>query len=120
MDYTLFKSMPKRRRGLHEDKARFFGMELAAGFDVLAKIDSLDIFQHNVMKPAFRIAAKFVQSDDIRMVEPCRIASFAIKAFQGRRVLRQFGREHLERDDALEVHVFRFVDLAHAARSDVR
>jgi hypothetical protein len=42
----------------------------------------------------------------------------AIEALLRRRVVRPLGRQHFDRDDAIEARVAGFVDLAHAARAE--
>ena len=61
------------------------------------------------------VIADFVNGADVRMVQGGSGARLATKALEGRRVLRQFLRQKLQRDEPAELDVFGLVDDAHPA-----
>jgi hypothetical protein len=56
-----------------------------------------------------------VDGDDVRMVQGRDSLRFTLKALEASGVLREGGRQHLQRDPPVERQVFGHVDFAHAA-----
>jgi hypothetical protein len=59
-----------------------------------------------------------VQGADARVVQRGDCPRLALEPVPQRRITTYMGRQHFDRDDAIEARVLRFVDLAHAARAD--
>ena len=64
--------------------------------------------------------ADVVQRTDVWMGEPRQGARFAVEAFAELRVGGESFRQDLDRHRAIQARVSAFVDLAHAARADLR
>ena len=67
------------------------------------------------MKRLAVVLADFVNGADVGMIQRRCGPGFALEAFQGLRVLRDFVGQELQRDEAAERGVFGLVDHAHAA-----
>ena len=63
--------------------------------------------------------ADFVDGADVWMIEGRGGASLAAEALEGLRVAREFVGKKLERDEASELGVFRFVDDTHPAAAEL-
>ena len=85
----------------------------AAG-DKLADILTLDIL-HRDVKDAVRLV-KIVDRADVRMVELRAELSFAFKAFEVCRLLRQLRRQDLDHHRTMKLGIESFIDRSLAAR----
>src|SRR5215831_5434516 len=59
-----------------------------------------------------------VDGADVRMIQRRSGARFALESLERQRVLRQVGRQELQRHLAAELGVFRLIDDTHAAATD--
>ena len=113
MDEALRVRRVERARDLVEDVQGTLERQRAIRVEVLAQVGAIDV-AHGDVVVAVRLVG-LVDRDDVRVVDASGHARFAYKALAEALVLRELGREQLERHLPAEVHVLGAVDDAHAA-----
>jgi hypothetical protein len=112
MDDPLVMSGFERLGRLFRDGQRFIERD-GAFVDTLREIVALDKFHHERGQTA--VLFESVDGGDVRMIQRGEDLGFALKTGHAVRVMREFGREDLQRDITIELGVPRAVDLPHAA-----
>ena len=115
---ALLEGVVQRPRRLHRDQPRLLRVEPAAGGDVAAQVDAVHELQGQ--KPGAAVLTPVVQRDDVPVRQPRRVPRLAPEALHHDGVVGHRGGKNLEGDDAVQLHVPRLVDLAHAAAGEVR
>jgi hypothetical protein len=87
-----------------------------AFFETLEKRLALEQLHHEVVDAV--LLADVVEHAEVGMVETGNGSRPALETRSTLGVLREFGRQHLDRDVATEPRVLRAVDLAHAPGAD--
>ena len=103
---------------LLRDLARARGGERAIAAHERAQVVARDIAHHEVGAPLGDADA--VNRHDVRMLDGARRARLAQEALAALGILDELGRDHLERDVAVELDLPRAVDDSHAAPPDDR
>ena len=88
-------------------------LELALGREQPREVGALDVAHRHVQQPL--VLARVVDRDHVRVLDPSRGAELAPEAAPELLVGRVLGRDHLQRDLAVERDVRRAVDDPHAA-----
>lgn len=100
---------------LIEDPDRLIGRKLS-GVPQVAQIHSIHVFHQQVTNIS-RMAV-VIDSNHVRMIQPCHRAGFARESFGEQTVSGQFLRQDLQGNDAIEFRLTNFEDAAHARRND--
>ena len=112
MDHTCFVRGFETLRDLPANVERFANWQRAA-LQALFQRFAFDEFEHQKIRRARLIDG--VDLRDVGMVEARQRFRFALEAPQTFLVLREFVRQHLDRDLALQPRVARAIDLPHRA-----
>ncbi len=107
--------LAQAERGGADRRERILDAQRAAG-DALGERRAGDVL-HREVQPAVVLADE-VDVRDVRVLDASLCARFADQPIAARGVVRGRGRQHLDRDRAIEREVGREVDLAHAARAE--
>ena len=91
----------------------FLGRELSRAAQERAQVLAVDVF-HTDEADAIGLA-QVVDADHVLVRNVARENQLLLEALQNRGIGRQFGTDHLKRDQAVEFAVARLVDRAHAA-----
>src|SRR5581483_10568966 len=113
MDETGRVDCGEARADLHAEPGCFRRGEPAAPRDVLGERLALDVLHRDERQAV--VDADIEDTDDVRMVEPCRESRFAEEAAAEVVIPREVVGETLERDEPFELDVSREVDDGHGA-----
>ena len=99
----VVRGLPHRQRAAREPRAQRLALQQ---------------FLHDVGRPL--VLAELVDGRDVRVVQPARGLRLLLEPAHAFGVLRERGRQHLDRDGPLELSVPRAADLAHASGAEER
>ncbi len=116
MDQTLGVCCVQRISDLGRDRDRPPARDVPLAAQHRLEVHAVDE-PHRDEQAAVRLA-RVVDRNDVRVVEACGEARLAQETLAEALVVRELLDEQLEGDGALEAHVLRPVDLAHATASD--
>ena len=108
----------QRGAGLRDDIGRLGRVERAAAADERAQVVAGDEAHRDVGDAV--VLARRVHRDHVRMLDARRGARLAQEPLADVVVVEQLRRDHLQRDDPLELELDRAVDHAHPAATDQR
>ena len=118
MDDAGFVRGAHRAPNLHDDVERFVGVDAASRDPPLERLAF--VVRHREEDAAVRRLIDFVNRANVGMVERRRGLRFVHEPLLRVAVLHERQRQEFQRHGALELGVFRLVDLAHAARAEQR
>jgi hypothetical protein len=107
---------PVERTGYLDCHPQCFSERQGAASDSIGECLTLDVFHHQELDAI--LIADIVERANVRVIQTRNGPSFQLESFAKFRLVRQCGRQNLDRSNAIQPRVACAIDLSHPTRAD--